>query len=431
MAAVTSLILRDVRRTESYYFACGGLADLYKGQWTRQPGDILPVAIKLIRRSSWNDKSTAERAQKRFLREAYLWAQLHHPNIVPFYGLIFERDFPGLVMPYYKNGDLIQYLRKHPEAKKLDLICQVAAGLVYLHELKPNSVVHGDIKASNIMVTDAGQACLTDFGVAKMLSVSGYTTTNLGGTCRWMSPELLEEYDPSPTVFSDTWAFGMTILQIFTGKVPFDYLRNDATVIISLAKGTLPEKPEEVNNTIWAMLKRCWAAEPTKRPAVSTLSIVLSIMAHQHLTPEHVNDLVDSLELERPRAKDEETIRTASSSPTAMLVHQPTPEKQGKQPFSSHFHRKLSLDKILTHDSTSPVSFHSLLRRSPDEKHTEPPPLTISSEPHAYRCHWPNCEAHFITLEPWRAHYTDHWLASKSDDDDGTSPMPGISSILT
>jgi serine/threonine protein kinase len=64
------------------------------------------------------------------------------------------------------------------------------------------------------MVTDDHHACLTDFGVAKMLSVSGYTTTSLGGTCRWMSPEILDEYDPSPTVASDIWAFGMTILQV-------------------------------------------------------------------------------------------------------------------------------------------------------------------------------------------------------------------------
>lgn len=84
--------------------------------------------------------------------------------------MIFERDYPGLVMPYYKNGDLVHFLRKNPQSDsdKLNLVskpghyrsrrkspriprhfqvCEVAAGLEYLHNLRPYGVIHGDIKA--------------------------------------------------------------------------------------------------------------------------------------------------------------------------------------------------------------------------------------------------------------------------------------------
>ncbi|KAJ3572116.1 hypothetical protein NP233_g3310 [Leucocoprinus birnbaumii] len=437
---------RDVRRTEPHYFACGGVADLYRGQWTRQAGNPpVEVAIKVIRRCTWNDKTAAERAHKRFLREAHLWAQLQHPSIVPFHGLIFEKDFPGLVMPYYKNGDLIQYLRKHLEANKHHLVCQVSAGLEYLHNIRPHAVVHGDIKASNIMVTDCGEARLTDFGVAKMLSVSGYTTTSMGGTCRWMSPEILEEHDPSPTFSSDIWAFGMTILQVFTGKVPFESMRNDATVIVSLARGVLPEQPVEINDAMWALLKRCWKTRPTDRPSSSTVSIALNIMFSEPLAAEDVDHLIDLLTRENSSHSDKETQTHAPSlspSPTSVTLVEPTartPEtekdKQRRQSFSNILRRRLSLDRFLPHDTSTPL-LPSFLRRPSDESSVEPPPQMIASDPSYYRCRWPDCGARFTCLDPWRAHHAQHWCSLPRDDNSSSGPrgaasMPSITSVLS
>jgi serine/threonine protein kinase len=70
-------------------------------------------------------------------------------------------------------------------------------------------------------VNDEGEACITDFGLARILEASGFTTKSVGGTCRWMAYELIapsdeeeEEVIPQVTVATDIWAFGMTVLEV-------------------------------------------------------------------------------------------------------------------------------------------------------------------------------------------------------------------------
>ncbi|KAF5348573.1 hypothetical protein D9756_009654 [Leucocoprinus leucothites] len=209
MAIPSLQILQGIQLIDTQYFACGGFADIFMGQWLQQSGETLRVAVKLVRKRNTND---LERNRKRFSREAHLWALLRHHNLVPLHGLHCEQGIPGLVMPYYANGDLVNYLQCHPQADKLSLIRGIAAGLEYMHGFKPNPVIHGDIKASNIMVTDAGEACLADFGLAKILCTPGYTTPNVCGSSRWMSPEILRG-DELPTTSSDIWSLAMTILE--------------------------------------------------------------------------------------------------------------------------------------------------------------------------------------------------------------------------
>ncbi|KAJ3568358.1 hypothetical protein NP233_g5765 [Leucocoprinus birnbaumii] len=202
-------VLKDVALIDSHYYAFGGFADIFRGRWISHSGEIRWVAIKVVRRRHPSD---LERNLKRFAREANLWAQLDHRNLVPLFGLYFQSDVPGLVMPLYKNGNLIGFVRQHPEADKLGLIRGIVAGLEYMHNFTQNPVVHGDIKASNILVSDTGEACITDFGLARILYTRGYTTPNFCGSSRWMPPEILRG-DELPTTYSDIWALGMTILE--------------------------------------------------------------------------------------------------------------------------------------------------------------------------------------------------------------------------
>jgi len=75
---------------------------------------------------------------------------------------------------------------------------------------------------SNILVNDDQDACISDFGLSRILEVTGFTTTSVGGTCRWMARELIappepedeEESTPRVTTESDVWAFAMTVLEV-------------------------------------------------------------------------------------------------------------------------------------------------------------------------------------------------------------------------
>ncbi|TDL16125.1 kinase-like protein [Rickenella mellea] len=290
----------QVRRTSDYYFANGGFADVWKCDWHDQTaGKVRSVAVKVLR-SSWTDPDYLERLQRRLDREARVWSRLSHPNIIPFYGACFDlgrASTPCLVAPFLENGHIMNYLSKHPEADRLDLVTQIAAGLDYLHNLNP-PVVHGDLKGSNILINDDGEACLTDFGLARVLQSSGFTTKTIAGTVRWMAMELVapdvddEKYSNDDdltiplTEPTDVWALGMTILEILTGKVPFAELRQDSVVLLSLIRGARPRRPPDhlMSDHLWEVITQCWQTVHSNRPAAQDIALALDLI---HSAPEH------------------------------------------------------------------------------------------------------------------------------------------------
>lgn len=92
--------------------------------------------------------------------------------------------------------------------------CQLigaAKALVYLHGL---GVVHGDIKAENILISDDDEALLGDFGLSKLNESATISALKGSGSVRWQAPELLDE--GAKTFQSDVYAFGMTIVEVST-----------------------------------------------------------------------------------------------------------------------------------------------------------------------------------------------------------------------
>ncbi|CCO31792.1 Putative serine/threonine-protein kinase/receptor R818 [Rhizoctonia solani AG-1 IB] len=118
----------------------------------------------------------------------------------------------GMVSAWMENGNLHEYLGKCPSANRYQLSLQVASGLAYIHS---KDLVHGDIKALNVLVSFDGTAKLTDFGLSTMAGSSiGFsaTSTAQAGSIRWVAPELLLE-DSDKGKSSDVYALGMTILK--------------------------------------------------------------------------------------------------------------------------------------------------------------------------------------------------------------------------
>lgn len=280
---MSSLCLQDltgkVRKTEKYYFANGGLADIWKGELSIK-GSRQTVAIKVIR-SAWSRSDQHEQLKMKLLREAKVWSKLHHPNITPLYGICFDlgtQSAPCLVSPYFKHGNVARYLEEKPEANRMKLVFEVATGLTYLHS---HRIVHGDIKSSNVLVNDDHDACLTDFGLARTLETSGFTTESVCGTCRWMAYELIapceeeEESVPRVTVATDIWAFGMTVLEILSGELPFFQLKYDTAVMLCVMRGGRPKRETYpvISRNIWTMLEQCWHPDPSRRPSMETLSM--------------------------------------------------------------------------------------------------------------------------------------------------------------
>jgi len=121
-----------------------------------------------------------------------------------------------LVMPFYSNGNLYEYLGCHPEAQRFQLLLQMAAGLRYLHSHSP-VVVHGDIKPDNVLVNDAHEASLCDFGLSRNIhegEAELLSSDQHGGGTGFVAAEVLNAkkgIEPKTTA-SDVYAFGGLIL---------------------------------------------------------------------------------------------------------------------------------------------------------------------------------------------------------------------------
>ncbi|EJD37052.1 kinase-like protein, partial [Auricularia subglabra TFB-10046 SS5] len=148
---------------------------------------------------------------------------LRHHLIIAFLGTAQLGHQTAIVSLYMQNGNLMEYLKTHPDCDKKPLILQVAEAVNHLHSVE--RLVHGDLKCANILVSDYGEALLADFGLSTFLEKSQATLATMTGirqlyTARFAAPELLAGgVDPSAkpqskTCESDVYAFGMLVLEV-------------------------------------------------------------------------------------------------------------------------------------------------------------------------------------------------------------------------
>ncbi|KAF8595206.1 kinase-like protein, partial [Ceratobasidium sp. AG-I] len=99
-------------------------------------------------------------------RELYHWSKLKHQNVLELLGVALFQGQLSMVSPWMANGTLQEYIAKNRHVDRWGLSLQVAAGLTYIHQ---QGMVHGDLKAMNILVSDDGIAKIADFGSSVML----------------------------------------------------------------------------------------------------------------------------------------------------------------------------------------------------------------------------------------------------------------------
>ncbi|KIO19735.1 hypothetical protein M407DRAFT_222274 [Tulasnella calospora MUT 4182] len=211
-----------------------------------------------------------EQIIRRFEREANTWRRLEHPHVLKFLGTYKPEGHLYFVSPLMKNGTLLAYINDHPVVNRIGLLCETSDAVGYLHR---ENIVHGDVKAGNLLISDEGHVLLCDFGLAKSTYAQTSTALKGAGTLRWQSPEL---WDNEPRTFaSDVYAFSMTIVEVLSGLPPFSHLENEVAVMLALyQRDERPEKnPIESNGvsymTAWKVAEACWPKMPVDRISMS------------------------------------------------------------------------------------------------------------------------------------------------------------------
>ncbi|GJJ12478.1 hypothetical protein Clacol_006720 [Clathrus columnatus] len=264
----------------------GGNADIYTGIFRGQT-----VAIKSLRPWSSNSTISETKLLNRLRREYMTWTWVSHPLVLPCLGYYFldpTRELPALISPWMTKGSFEKYAATIRGPECLKVLVEVAEGLCYLHEyIQP--IVHGDIRAGNILMSDDGRPCLSDFGLSSVLRQEGLTaTTEHAGSLAWMSPELLQaQAIPAiPTTYSDVWAYAMTVLEVMTGRRPYSPIEAPATLIENISHGELPPRPqrmkvpEQMSNKIWSLCQRCWRVTPRDRLTMSQVYSIIRTFLH-------------------------------------------------------------------------------------------------------------------------------------------------------
>ena len=182
-----------------------------------------------------------ERAgRKRLLREAQLVASIQSPKVVQIYDLVVAQDNVALIMEYVPGCDLEDFLSQvKPSLASVITVATDLAGA--LAAARQQDIVHGDLKARNVLVTDSGRVKLTDFGIAR--SGSQLTPGVLeAGSPSCISPE--QYLGKSLDVRSDLFALGCLLYRMLTGVQPF--LRDGQLD----PKSLLEEKPQAVEELL-------------------------------------------------------------------------------------------------------------------------------------------------------------------------------------
>lgn len=225
----------------------GGMGVVYLAE---QEHTHRQVALKVVR-----PRVTSSRTLGRFRHEAEVLARLQHPGIAQ----VFEAgtddtgsgEQPFFAMELIKGRTLSAHAeRQHlGPRQRLELVARVCDAVQHAHQM---GVIHRDLKPGNILVDDAGQPKILDFGVARVTTEDAQLTalqTDVGqlvGTLPYMSPEQVGGYPDDLDTRSDVYSLGVVAYQLLTGRLPYN-LRN--RTIPEMTRIIAEQEPTPVDST--------------------------------------------------------------------------------------------------------------------------------------------------------------------------------------
>jgi serine/threonine protein kinase len=210
-------------------------------------------------------------------------ARLRHPCITTVMGAVLgdsDMEEPMLVMELMQLGSLRDLLNNDTLVLEGDIVQtilrDVVQGMRFLHAASP-PIVHGDLKAANVLVDESFRAKVSDFGLNQKLGSDGR------GSRYWMAPEVIAGGKPSTA--SDVYAFGITLYEMFSRRTPYEGRSPGAVLdLVKAAGGLRPEIPEACPPLVEAMMIECWQHDPALRPSFEALGCRVSIVSLDQFT---------------------------------------------------------------------------------------------------------------------------------------------------
>jgi serine/threonine protein kinase len=221
-------------------------------------------------------------------KEALILSSLNHPNILRVRGIVPESAW--IIMEYCPRGSLQQLLLNEDmvlsRSDMLSFASGVATGVAYLH-LPEVSIVHGDLKAANVLLANDGSVRLCDFGMSQAKNRSKTITVaavdkNKGHalTIAWTAPELFK--DQPKSFASDVYALGVTLWEIFERRTPFGNMPEAAIVnqVLNGERPILRDTPSDVKT----LIEMAWPTLSSNRSTAAQLAYTITHMYERDKT---------------------------------------------------------------------------------------------------------------------------------------------------
>jgi tRNA A-37 threonylcarbamoyl transferase component Bud32 len=230
------------------------------------------IAVKELRISDSLPEEERAKAYQRTHREARTAARLSHPGLVTVFDVAEEDGRPWIVMELVNARSLDQIIAKDgplPPPRAAEAGRQLLSALATAHAA---GVLHRDVKPSNVLLTEAGRAVLTDFGIATFQGDPRLTLTGMVmGSPGFTAPERIQGNSATPA--SDLWSLGATLYAAVEGHGPFDKAGGAITTMSAIINNDPPTAPiaAGLGAVIDGLLKR----NPAERPDAATAARML------------------------------------------------------------------------------------------------------------------------------------------------------------
>ncbi len=249
----------------------------------------------------------------KFRKECCILSGLDHPNVVGFVGVHYGRDKNDISLIMERlHSDLANFVETHPDtniATRIRILYNVSKGLRYLHSRTP-PLIHRDLTAPNILLTEDLTAKIGDLGVARYVDLERLThvLTNIPGNASYMPPECHDEH-PVYTTKLDIFSFGHLIIHTVIGDFPkvynvprsdpnyFKYIKEGKEELMRRNTAVHGAKMDQKHD-LYSLVVRCLHDQYQQRPSVDKVIRSLRKLCLKH--PRMVSKCgfsVDSLQI--------------------------------------------------------------------------------------------------------------------------------------
>ncbi|CAG9467759.1 unnamed protein product [Pedinophyceae sp. YPF-701] len=254
-------------------------------------------SLFVIKRLFVDERPESDRTD--VMNEIIVLSQLHHPNIVAYYGSFIEDGVLNVVMEYADNGSLSDHITKASKMFAEDTVVSFFAQLLLaINHLHQRKILHRDIKTKNIFVTRRMQVKLGDFGLSKVLDTTAGFAQSAVGTPYYLSPELCQGRPYNYK--SDIWALGCVMYEMATFRHAFDATSLPA-LVMAIVRGEYSPIEPQYSTALQDAINRCLRKDPEDRASVEDLLQLPLLQPHlQRCAASNKAYISEMAKVERP-----------------------------------------------------------------------------------------------------------------------------------